>query len=104
MSSHGLHRPLAPEVLLAKTEPIVESLQAIGKGGCPKGGRVGGSSQPVGGGGSPEGVGGLQPRVEEVEPGEGIVIPVLDGLGALGLTGPDHLHKTFHIESLVHIK
>ena len=72
---------LAPEVLLSKTESIVESLEAIRKCGGPKGGRVGGRSQPVGGGGSAEGVGGLQPRVEEVEPGEGIVIPVLDGLG-----------------------
>ena len=50
---------LAPEVLLSKTEPIVESLEAIRKCGGPKGGRVGGRSQPVGGGGSAEGVGGL---------------------------------------------
>ena len=57
---------LAPEVLLAKSEPIVESLEAIGSDAGAKGCRIGGSSQPVGGGGRPEGVGQLQPRVEKV--------------------------------------
>ena len=91
---------LAPEVLLAKTEPVVESLEAIGTESGPKGGRVGRSSQPVGCGGSPESVGRLQPRVEEVEPVEGIVIAVLESLGSLGLPGTDHLYKTFWIGQL----
>ena len=82
---------LAPEVLLAKPEPIVESLEAIGSNAGAKGCRIGGSSQTVGGGGRPEGVGRLEPRVEEVEPGEGVVVTILDCLGSLGLPRTNHL-------------
>ena len=82
---------LAPEVLLAKPEPIVESLEAIGSDAGAKGCRIGGSSQPVGGGGRPEGVGRLEPRVEKVEPSEGVVVTILDCLGSLGLPSTNHL-------------
>ena len=83
---------LAPEVLLAKSEPIVESLKAIGSDTGPKGCRVGGGSQPVGRGGRPEGVGRLEPRVEKVEPGKSVVVPILDCLRSLSLPGTNHLH------------
>merc|ERR1712228_654895 len=82
---------LAPEVLLAQSEPIVESLEAIGGEGGAEGGGVGGGGQPVGGGGGAEGVGGLQPCVQEVETVEGVVVAVLDRLGSLGLSSADHL-------------
>ena len=50
---------LAPEVLLSKAEPIVESLQAIGGERRAEGGRVCSSRQPVGRRSCPESVGGL---------------------------------------------
>merc|ERR1712228_1052169 len=77
---------LAPEVLLAQSESIVESLEAVGgEGGA------GGGGQPIGGGGGAEGVGGLQPRVQEVETVEGAVVAVLDCLGSLALSSADQL-------------
>ena len=82
---------LAPEVLLAQSEPIVESLEAVGGEVGAEGGGVGGNGQPVGGGGGAEGVAGLQPCVQEVETVEGVVVAVLDRLGALGLSSADHL-------------
>merc|ERR1712211_192126 len=78
---------LAPEVLLAQSEPIVESLEAVGG----EGGGVGGDGQPIGGRGGAEGVGGLQPRVQEVETVEGVVVAVLGCLRSLGLSSTDHL-------------
>ena len=50
---------LAPEVLLSKAEPIVESLQAIWGERRAEGGRVCSSRQPVGRRSCPESVGGL---------------------------------------------
>ena len=82
---------LAPEVLLAQSEPIVESLDAVGGEVGAEGGGVGGDGQPVVGRGGAEGVGGLQPRVQEVETVEGVVVAVLDRLGSLGLSSADHL-------------
>ena len=84
---------LAPEVLLAQSEPIVESLEAVGGEVGAEGGGVGGNGQPVGGGGGAEGVAGLQPCVQKVETVEGVVVAVLDRLGALGLSSADHLGK-----------
>merc|ERR1719323_2293353 len=81
----------SPRRLLAQSEPIVESLEAVGGEVGAEGGGVGGDGQPVRGRGGAEGVGGLQPRVQEVETIEGVVVAVLDRLGSLGLSSADHL-------------
>ena len=86
---------LAPEVLLAQSEPIVESLEAVGGEGGAEGGGVRGGGQPIGGGGGAEVVGGLQPCVQKVETVEGAVVAVLDCLGSLGLSSADQLGNKF---------
>ena len=91
---------LAPKVLLAQSEPVVESLEAVGGERGAEGSGVGGGSQPVGGRGGAEGVGGLQPRVQEVETVEGVVVAVLDRLESLGLPSADQLgNNNFRIHN-----
>ena len=82
---------LAPDILLAQSQAVLQATEAVLEGHCGQVGSVGGQAEAVSGAVGSEGVGGLEAAGEIVDASHGLVLTEADGLLALGLGGADHL-------------